>query len=233
MKSKLFTCLTMLFLSLSLVAQPKKVSGTVVDKIGPVIGASVVEKGTSNGVITDLDGNYTLNVPQGAVLVFSSIGYKDVEVTVGTSSVYNVTLEEDRLLLDEVVVVGYGTMKKSDLSGASVSMKEEDLKATIITSLDQTLQGRAAGVQAVTTSGAPGSSSSIRVRGQATINANAEPLYVIDGVIVQGGGNSGADFGLGDALGNGKVSTTLDNHTIDYVERLCVGIDCCLTADTD
>ena len=76
MKSKLFTCLTMLFLSLSLVAQPKKVSGTVVDKIGPVIGASVVEKGTSNGVITDLDGNYTLNVPQGAVLVFSSIGYQ-------------------------------------------------------------------------------------------------------------------------------------------------------------
>ena len=224
MKSKLFTCLTMLFLSLSLVAQPKKVSGTVVDNIGPVIGASVVEKGTSNGVVTDLDGNYTLNVPQGAVLVFSSIGYKDVEVTVGTSSVYNVTLEEDRMLLDEVVVVGYGTMKKSDLSGASVSMKEEDLKATIITSLDQTLQGRAAGVQAVTTSGAPGSSSSIRVRGQATINANAEPLYVIDGVIVQGGGNSGADFGLGDALGNGKVSTISPLSTLNPADIVSMEI---------
>ncbi|MGM9756810.1 MAG: SusC/RagA family TonB-linked outer membrane protein [Candidatus Cryptobacteroides sp.] len=224
MKSKLFTCLTMLFLSLSLVAQPKKVSGTVVDNIGPVIGASVVEKGTSNGVVTDLDGNYTLNVPQGAVLVFSSIGYKDVEVTVGTSSVYNVTLEEDRMLLDEVVVVGYGTMKKSDLSGASVSMKEEDLKATIITSLDQTLQGRAAGVQAVTTSGAPGSSSSIRVRGQATINANAEPLYVIDGVIVQGGGNSGSDFGLGDALGNGKVSTISPLSTLNPADIVSMEI---------
>src|SRR5574344_1206832 len=142
MKSKLFTCLAMLFLSLSLVAQPKKVSGTVVDKIGPVVGASVVEKGTQNGVITDLDGNYSISAPAGSVLIFSSIGYKDVEVTVGTSDVYNVTLEEDRLLLDEVVVVGYGTMKKSDLSGASVSMKESDLKGSVISSLDQKI-GRA------------------------------------------------------------------------------------------
>ena len=224
MKSKLFTCLAMLFLSLSLVAQPKKVSGTVVDKIGPVVGASVVEKGTQNGVITDLDGNYSISAPAGSVLIFSSIGYKDVEVTVGTSDVYNVTLEEDRLLLDEVVVVGYGTMKKSDLSGASVSMKESDLKGSVISSLDQTLQGRAAGVQAVTTSGAPGSSSSIRVRGQATINANAEPLYVIDGVIVQGGGNSGSDFGLGDALGNGKVSTISPLSTINPADIVSMEI---------
>lgn len=224
MKSKLFTCLTMLFLSLSLMAQTKKVSGTVVDNVGPVVGASVVEKGTQNGVITDLDGNWSISAPQGAVLIVSSIGYKDVEVLVGTSDVYNVTLEEDRLLLDEVVVVGYGTMKKSDLSGASVSMKEDDLKATIVSSLDQTLQGRAAGVQAVTTSGAPGSSSSIRVRGQATINANAEPLYVIDGVIVQGGGNRGADFGLGDALGNGTVSTISPLSTINPADIVSMEI---------
>ena len=224
MKSKLFTCLTMLFLSLSLMAQTKKVSGTVVDNVGPVVGASIVEKGTQNGVITDLDGNWSISAPQGAVLIVSSIGYKDVEVLVGTSDVYNVTLEEDRLLLDEVVVVGYGTMKKSDLSGASVSMKEDDLKATIVSSLDQTLQGRAAGVQAVTTSGAPGSSSSIRVRGQATINANAEPLYVIDGVIVQGGGNRGADFGLGDALGNGTVSTISPLSTINPADIVSMEI---------
>ncbi len=195
MKSKLFTCLAMLFLSFSLMAQTKSVSGTVVDNVGPVVGASVIEKGTQNGITTDLDGKWSLNVPQGATLVFTSIGYKDVEIVVGSQNVYNVTLEEDRMLLDEVVVVGYGTMKRSDLSGASVSMSEESLKGSIVSSLDQTLQGRAAGVQAVTTSGAPGSSSSIRVRGQATINANAEPLYVIDGVIVQGGGSRGADFG--------------------------------------
>ena len=200
MKSKLFTCLAMLFLSFSLMAQTKQVSGTVVDNVGPVAGASVIEKGTQNGAVTDLDGNWTLSVRQGATIVISSIGYKDVELLVGSQNVYNATLQEDRQLLDEVVVVGYGTMKRSDLSGSSVSMSEESLRGSIVTSLDQTLQGRAAGVTAVQTSGAPGSSSSIRVRGQATINANAEPLYVIDGVIVQGGGDSGASFGLGDAL---------------------------------
>ena len=115
-------------------------------------------------------------------------------------------------------------MKKSDLAGASVSMKESDLKGSIISSLDQSLQGRAAGVTAVTTSGAPGSSSSIRVRGQATINANAEPLYVIDGVIVQGGGNTGADFGLGDALGNGKVSTISPLSTINPADIVSMEI---------
>lgn len=134
------------------------------------------------------------------------------------------TLSEDNEFLDEVVVVGYGSMKKSDLAGASVSMKESDLKGSIISSLDQSLQGRAAGVTAVTTSGAPGSSSSIRVRGQATINANAEPLYVIDGVIVQGGGNTGADFGLGDALGNGKVSTISPLSTINPADIVSMEI---------
>ena len=224
MKSKLFTCLAMLFLSFSLMAQTKSVSGTVVDNVGPVVGASVIEKGTQNGITTDLDGKWSLNVPQGATLVFTSIGYKDVEIVVGSQNVYNVTLEEDRMLLDEVVVVGYGTMKRSDLSGASVSMSEESLKGSIVSSLDQTLQGRAAGVQAVTTSGAPGSSSSIRVRGQATINANAEPLYVIDGVIVQGGGSRGADFGLGDALGNGTVSTISPLSTINPADIVSMEI---------
>ncbi len=224
MKSKLFTCLAMLFLSLSLMAQTKQVSGTVVDEIGPVAGASVIEKGTANGAVTDLDGNWTLSVPQGATIVISSIGYKDVELLVGSQNVYNATLQEDRQLLDEVVVVGYGTMKRSDLSGSSVSMSEESIKGSIVSSLDQTLQGRAAGVTAVQTSGAPGSSSSIRVRGQATINANAEPLYVIDGVIVQGGGNSGASFGLGDALGNGAVSTISPLSTINPADIVSMEI---------
>ena len=103
-------------------------------------------------------------------------------------------------------------------------MKEEDLKGSIITNLDQSLQGRAAGVSAVQTSGAPGSSSSIRVRGQATVNANAEPLYVIDGVIIQGGGNSGADFGLGDALGNGRVSTISPLSTINPADIVSMEI---------
>ena len=205
-------------------AQTRQVSGTVVDKDGPVIGASVIEKGTMNGAVTDLDGKWTLSVPQGSTIVISSIGYEDVEIVVGSQNVYNATLQEDRQLLDEVVVVGYGTMKRSDLSGSSVSMSEESLRGSIVTSLDQTLQGRAAGVTAVQTSGAPGSSSSIRVRGQATINANAEPLYVIDGVIVQGGGNSGSSFGLGDALGNGRVSTISPLSTINPADIVSMEI---------
>lgn len=146
------------------------------------------------------------------------------EVKLAGRTDLTITLKESGVSLDEVVVVGYGTMKKSDLAGASVSMSEDDLKGSIITNLDQSLQGRATGVQAMSTSGAPGSSSSIRVRGQSTINANAEPLYVIDGVIVQGGGNSGSDFGLGDALGNGKVSTVSPLSTINPADIVSMEI---------
>lgn len=224
MKGKLFSCLVLMFLSISMVAQKVPVSGTVSDQTGPVIGASVIEKGTTNGTMTDNDGHFTLTVSKGGVIEISSIGYKTQEITVGAQTNFTVTLSEDNEFLDEVVVVGYGSMKKSDLAGASVSMKESDLKGSIISSLDQSLQGRAAGVTAVTTSGAPGSSSSIRVRGQATINANAEPLYVIDGVIVQGGGNTGADFGLGDALGNGKVSTISPLSTINPADIVSMEI---------
>ena len=227
MKSKLFACMALLFFCLSMAAQERiTVTGKILDESGvPVIGASVIEDGTQNGAITDLDGNYILEVRTGAVLTVSSIGYKDVKITVlDDRTVYNATLAEDSELLDEVVVVGYGTMKRSDLSGASVSVSEESLRGSVISSLDQSLQGRAAGVTAVTTSGAPGSSSSIRVRGQATINANAEPLYVIDGVIVQSGGNSGADFGLGDALGNGKVSTISPLSTINPADIVSMEI---------
>ena len=228
MKSKIITCLALLITGLPLMAQENEitVTGKVTDQTGlPVIGASIIESGTQNGAITDLDGNYTLEVEAGATLTVSSIGFKDSQITVTSGqTVYNVTLAEDRELLDEVVVVGYGTMKRSDLSGASVSVNEKALKGSIISSLDQSLQGRAAGVTAVTTSGAPGSSSSIRVRGQATINANAEPLYVIDGVIVQGGGNSGADFGLGDALGNGRVSTISPLATINPADIVSMEI---------
>ena len=223
MKSKLITCLLMLLAGTSLFAQKVSVTGTVSDQIGPVIGASVVEKGTSNGAVTDLDGNFTLSVNPGATLVVSSIGYTTQELPIGTQTRFAIVLTEDNQFLDEVVVVGYGTMKRSDLSGASVSMREEDLKGSIITNLDQSLQGRAAGVSAVQTSGAPGSSSSIRVRGQATVNAAAEPLYVIDGVIVQGGGNSGWDFGLG-GLGNGKVSTISPLATINPADIVSMEI---------
>lgn len=203
----------------------RQIKGKVVDAAGEtVIGANVLEKGTTNGVITDIDGNFVLNVSSGATLEISYIGYVTQTIKVTNQTSLYIVLKEDSETLDEVVVVGYGTMKKSDLSGASVSVGEDAIKGSVITNLDQSLQGRAAGVSAVSTSGAPGSSSSIRVRGQATINSNAEPLYVIDGVIVQGGGASGADFGLGDALGNGSVSTISPLSTINPADIISMEI---------
>lgn len=203
----------------------RQIKGKVVDAAGEtVIGANVLEKGTTNGVITDIDGNFVLNVSSGATLEISYIGYVTQTIKVTNQTSLHIVLKEDSETLDEVVVVGYGTMKKSDLSGASVSVGEDAIKGSVITNLDQSLQGRAAGVSAVSTSGAPGSSSSIRVRGQATINSNAEPLYVIDGVIVQGGGASGADFGLGDALGNGSVSTISPLSTINPADIVSMEI---------
>ena len=197
------------------VQQAKKITGTVSDAMGPIVGATVKVKGTQNATVTDTDGNFTLNAPQGATLEISYIGYVTLNMKVGAQSNYRIELKEDNNDLQEVVVVGYGTMKKSDLSGASASIGEQTLKGSVITSLDQSLQGHATGVTAVTTSGAPGSSSSIRVRGIGSINANQEPLYVIDGVIVQSGGQSGADYGLGDRLGNGKVSTISPLSTLN------------------
>lgn len=187
-----------LFISVSIgVFAQTSVKGVVLEPSGePAIGATIMEKGTSVGTATDFDGNFSIKVASpNAVLVVSYVGMETQEVKLAGRTDLTITLKESGVSLDEVVVVGYGTMKKSDLAGASVSMSEDDLKGSIITNLDQSLQGRATGVQAMSTSGAPGSSSSIRVRGQSTINANAEPLYVIDGVIVQGGGNSGSNFG--------------------------------------
>ena len=208
------------------VEQATTCQGKVVDANGePLIGASVAVKGNkTQGSITDVNGAFTIKgVQKGATLHVSYIGYKGKDVK-WDGSALKVTLEEDANTLDEAVVVGYGTMKRSDLSGASVTMSEEKIKGSIISSLDQSFQGRVAGVTAVQTSGAPGSSSSINVRGIATINANKEPLYVIDGVIVQSGGQSGASFGLGDALGNGQVSTISPISTIDPADIVSMEI---------
>lgn len=217
--TNLRSLLSAVLMSISLLmAAQTTVTGVVEDVQGePLIGATVQEKGKpANGQATDIDGKFTIKVSSAkASLVVSYVGMDTQTVHLDGKTDVKIVMKENSELLDELVVVGYGVMKKSDMSGASASLKESDLKGSVITNLDQSLQGRAAGVTAVQTSGAPGSSSSIRVRGQATINANAEPLYVIDGVIVQGGGSTGSDFGLGDALGNGKVSTVSPLSTIN------------------
>ena len=198
----------LLCVTLSMAAQTS-VKGIVQDKSGePLIGATVQEKGnTTNGIATGIDGDFAIKVKSpNATLLVSYVGMKSQEVALNGRTDITVTLEDDSEVLDEVVVVGYGTMKKSDLAGASASLSEDALKGSVITNMDQALQGRATGVVSMASSGAPGAASSIRVRGQATINANAEPLYVIDGVIVQSSEQSGAGLGLGDKLGNGQAS---------------------------
>lgn len=197
-------------MSSSLAFAQSKITGVVKDSTGePIIGASVTIKGAQGvGAVTDIDGNFSLTVPSGKKqLLVSYIGFTPQTVDVNGKNTFTIVLKEDNQTLNEVVVVGYGTMKKSDLAGATGSMDEKKMKGSIITNLDQSLGGRVAGVTSMATSGAPGSSTSIRVRGQATINAGAEPLYVVDGVIWNNSNSSGSSVGLGDALGNGSVST--------------------------
>jgi len=217
MKRKIIFLTVLLLMGVCLVSaqQNLSVSGVVTDASDgiPMVGVSVLVKGTTNGTITDVNGKYSLNAPQGSTLVFSYIGMVKQEIPARVR-VINVRLQSDALMLDEVVAVGYGTMRKSDLSGASVSVGEDKLKGSIITNMDQALQGRVSGVTAVYTSGQPGSSVSIRVRGQNTINADGEPLYVIDGVPVYKQGQSSHSFGLG-VLGNGPISTISPLSTIN------------------
>ena len=222
----LFSVLFFLIMSLQAFAQEKAITGKVVDEKGaPLPGVTVIIDGTTKGTITNGDGDYSLSVSSdNDVLVFSFIGYQVQKIKLNGRAKIDIKMIPDIFNLEEVVAVGYGTMKKSDLSGASVSMGEDDIKGSVITNLDQALQGRAAGVSSVMTSGAPGSSASIRVRGQSTINSNAEPLYVVDGVILQGGGTSGGDWGLGDKLGNGSISTISPLSTLNPSDILSVEI---------
>ena len=163
------------------IQQTKKVTGTVQDTQGPVIGASIVEKGTSNGTVTDLDGNFTLNVNPGATLVVSYIGYKTQNVVVGGNSTFNVKMASDDKSLDEVVVVGYGIQKKKLVTGATVEIKGENIQKMNTTQVLGALQSQSPGVNIQAISGQPGDGYKINIRGAGTNGATA-PIYVIDGV---------------------------------------------------
>ena len=163
------------------VQQQKTVSGTVSDAQGPVIGATIMEKGTSNGTVTDFDGNFTLNVKPGAVLVISYVGYLTQEVPVGNSSNFNITLREDNKALEEVVVVGYGVQKKKLVTGATVEVKGEDIQKLNTTQVLGALQSQTPGVNITARSGQPGDGFKVAIRGAGT-NSDTKPIYVIDGV---------------------------------------------------
>ena len=166
-----------------------KVTGTVVDATGePVIGASVIVKGTTNGTVTDFNGNFTINnVPANGSLEISYIGFKTQQVAVAGKTSVSVTMQEDNALLDEVVVVGYGVQRKSDVTGALTRVNEEQLNNRPVSNALEALQGKAAGVD-ITSSERPGTMGSITIRGTRSLNASNSPLYVVDGIPMQSGG---------------------------------------------
>ena len=160
----------------------KTVTGTIVDESGePIIGANVVEKGTTNGTITDAQGRFSLNVAFNATLVVSYIGYVQNEISVGNQSSVSLTLKEDTEILDEVVVIGYGTARKGDLTGPISSVSGASLTERSTQQLSTAMQGQISGVEVTRSSGSPGSSATVRVRGVTTLSTN-DPLVIIDGV---------------------------------------------------
>ena len=203
----LLTALLMSFM-LSAAAQTA-VKGLVVDESGePLIGVTVQEKGnTSNGTATDIEGEFSIKVKSpNATLLLSYVGMASMEFPLKGQDNVKITMKENSDLLEEVVVVGYGTQKKSDITGSVGSISEEQMKQTIVTNADQMLQGKVAGVQVTQNSGAPGGATSVRIRGASSLNSSNEPLYVIDGVPMSGSSEIGGFEWMGGSNGQTKVN---------------------------
>lgn len=166
-------------------AQNITCSGTVVDSQNePIIGATIMQKGASQGTVTDIDGHFKLTAPQGTTLVISYIGYVSQEVKIAET--LNIVLKETSETLNEVVVIGYGVQKKSVVTAAIAKVSSDDLAGTAPVRMDNALKGLAAGVNVTSSSGQPGAAARIRIRGTGTIN-NSDPLYIVDGMPIEGG----------------------------------------------
>ena len=178
-------------------AQRGMVKGIVTDLQGePVVGAVVMVEGTSNATVTGADGAYTISAGQEATLLFNCLGYQDVREVVGNRAVINVTMPDDTTVLEEAVAIGYSTIKKRDLTGSVASVGTDAIAKSIVTSADQVLQGRAAGVQMTQNSGIPGGGTSIRIRGVNSLNSSNEPIIVIDGVVIDAQTGNSTDNAL-------------------------------------
>ncbi|HRI58513.1 MAG TPA: SusC/RagA family TonB-linked outer membrane protein [Saprospiraceae bacterium] len=219
----------MLLFGNSALAQ-RTVTGKVTDAENgePLIGATVSVVGTTRGAQTDIDGNYTVSVPDGSTqLRFAYTGYKEEVVVLDASNIVNIAMKAGSLL-DEVVVVGYGTAKKSDLTGSVVSVGEKDFNQGLVTAPDQLIQGKAAGVQVVNNSGQPGGSTTVRIRGNSSIRAGNAPLFVVDGVQLTGNSSKpGADVS---GLGNSPSSNPLNYLNPADIESIQILKDASATA---
>src|SRR5690606_25371486 len=163
------------------------ISGTVSDQNGePLLGVSIMVKGTETGVVTDEEGKYTISAAEGATLEFSYLGFESQSIPVGDQSTIDVTLQEEIAALDEVVVIGYGTQQRSDLTGSVSQVSSRDINAFPTTNVLQSLSGRAAGVQVSQTTGAPGAGLNVRIRGSNSVQGSNSPLYVVDGFSIFG-----------------------------------------------
>ena len=204
----IFVVLVLSVVQIYAFAQVQTIKGVVSDAVNnePIPGVNVIEDGTNHGVITNVNGKYSIKVKKGSVLVFSFIGMKSQKVEVGDASEINISMETDVVALDEVVAIGYGTMRKSDLTGSVATVKSDDIEGVKTVSFAEAIQGRVAGVQISSQSGEPGSGVSVTIRGASSINAGTEPLYVIDGVQVTARSNEVANFSIANSTSANPLS---------------------------
>ncbi|MDQ3844593.1 MAG: TonB-dependent receptor plug domain-containing protein [Bacteroidota bacterium] len=199
----------LLFLFQLAIAQNRPLSGRVTDQNGTgVPGVTVTVRGTQIVTQTDANGNYTLNAPDNATLIFSSVGYETSQVNAGTNTTVNATLTTATSNLNEVVVVGYGTARRRDVTGSVASVRAKDFNKGVIVSPDQAIQGKVAGVMVVNNSGQPGGATTVRIRGTSSIRSSNQPLFVVDGVPLSGG--SARPGGGGAAIGTSPNANPLN-----------------------
>ncbi|WP_456087329.1 TonB-dependent receptor [Parabacteroides sp.] len=197
----------------------KTISGIVKDENGePIIGANVIEKGTTNGTVTDMDGKYTLTIAQGCTLQVSYIGYNEQTIKVGRENAIDVVLREDTQSLDEVVVIGYGSVKKSDLTGAVSSVKMDEEPIGTVSTISHVLAGKAAGLQATTVSAQPGGGTDFRIRGAASPSAGNDPLIIVDGFPISNPGSM--DVGRYDEGSKDNILASINPNDIESIEVL-------------
>ena len=191
----------------------KTITGTVTDNAGePLIGANVIEQGTTNGTVTDLDGSFKLEVDENATLVVKYLGYLEKEVSTTNQNKIDIVLEDDAIGLEEVIVLVYVPQKRKDLTGAVASLNTEDIESIQLPSIETALQGRTAGVQVIKNSGKPGGGIDVNIRGRTSITASNQPLYVVDGVPIVSGDNF--DFSQ-EAIGGSNLSVLSDLNQDD------------------